>query len=58
MEGAGWRADGECGVCRDDAKACGGVNGLEEADVEEARGTRGTRGVSVAFCWNLVRLVE
>lgn len=55
MEGAGWWADGECGLCRDDAEACGGVDGLEEADVEEARGTR---GVSVAFCWNLVRLVE
>lgn len=55
MEGAGRWADGECGMCRDDAEACGGVNGLEEADVEEARGNRGVR---VAFCWNLVRLVE
>lgn len=40
--------DGDTGVC-------GGENGLEEADNEEPRGTR---GVSVAVCWNLVRLVE
>lgn len=40
--------DGDTGVF-------GGANGLEEADNEEPRGTR---GVSVAVCWNLVRLVE
>lgn len=34
---------------------CWGENGLESADDVEPGGTR---GVSVAICWNLVRLVE
>lgn len=43
--------------CVDDADACVcvGDNGLGEADDE---GSRETRGISVDFCWNLVRLVE
>lgn len=50
-------ADGDCVFSGDesDTGVGGGENGLDEADNEEPRGTR---GVSVAACWNLVRLVE
>lgn len=57
MGALGCWADGDCVGREDDGdtEVCGGMNGLDEADNEEPRGTR---GVSVAACWNLVRLVE
>jgi len=59
-DSVGCWADGDSVGCGDDVDpgVCGGGNGLAEADNVEPRGTRGTRGISVAACWNLVRLVE
>lgn len=57
MGSLGCWADGDCVECGGDGDTgvCVGANGLDEADNEEPRGTR---GVNVAACWNLVRLVE
>lgn len=48
---------GVCVGCGDegDTGVCGGENGLDEAGNDPPRGIR---GVKVAACWNLVRLME